>query len=277
MRWYFRLIVVIVAILAFAAAITPAIDSEAPESEVFLGLLAVLPLLGWVWEARRRHGLSLARLLAMGSAERFWRRGLGLLPALLLSGIGLGWLSLALLSVVAPESALDAWNLTYFYTAEQSPHYLALNAVQVILIAVVGPLLEEVVFRGLLLHRWIHKYSVHTGVWASSLVFGLLHFESVVGATLFGFLLCRLYLQTGSLAGPIACHVLNNSVAVMLLALETAGWYSTKLDDLAAIREHLWIGVAITLVSAPLVIQAWQRTRFDEHAPAPYFRTILVE
>lgn len=276
-RWIFRLIVAVFAVMIFAAVVTPAIDLESPESEVFVGCIAALPFVAWIWEARRRSGLSLSRLLALGSAGQPWRRALGLLPALLLSGIGLGWLSVALLSVVAPEYALETWNLTYLYTAEQSPHYLALNAVQAILIAIVVPLLEEVVFRGLLLHRWLHKYSVRTGVWASSLVFGLLHFESAVGATLFGVMLCRLYLQTGSLAGPIACHVLYNSVAVLLMAFPEVGWDSTPLESPEAIRDSVWIGVAITLVSVPLVLRAWRGTRFDEHAPAPYFRSKFVE
>jgi len=90
-------------------------------------------------------------------------------------------------------------------------------AVLMVTLVVVAPVFEELLFRGILLHRLAHRWSVAGGVLAPSIVFGALHLD-IVGATVFGIVMCVLYVHAGSLLVPIAAHALNNLVSVLLIA-----------------------------------------------------------
>ena len=74
---------------------------------------------------------------------------------------------------------------------------------------VAAPVVEEVLFRGVLLHRWARRWGTTTGVVASSALFALLH-QEWLGHWLFGVALCAVYLRTRSLWLPIAAHAANN-------------------------------------------------------------------
>lgn len=94
---------------------------------------------------------------------------------------------------------------------------LAANLLSIASLCVLAPLIEEFAFRGVLLHRWTHKYGPRTAVLASSLVFAIVHSDPL-GAFFFGIGMCVLYLRTQSLILPIVCHGLYN-LAVWLLEL----------------------------------------------------------
>jgi membrane protease YdiL (CAAX protease family) len=79
---------------------------------------------------------------------------------------------------------------------------------------VAAPIVEEVLFRGILMQRWAHRWGTPTGVVASSILFAIGH-EEWVGHFLFGAALALLYLRTRSLWLPIAAHALNNGVALL--------------------------------------------------------------
>jgi membrane protease YdiL (CAAX protease family) len=87
------------------------------------------------------------------------------------------------------------------------------------------PFAEEVYFRGLL-QRWLRsRFSFWPRVLLSAGLFALGHFDSagVVAASFFLGLVCALAVERGrSLWLPVIIHVLNNSLAVMLLYLVQA-------------------------------------------------------
>lgn len=86
---------------------------------------------------------------------------------------------------------------------------------------VIAPILEEFVFRGLLLHRWHKKWGLTYAVLLSSMLFGVVH-PDPIGAIAFGMAMCVLYLRTQSLWIPIICHASNNFVVWLI----QAGWLS---------------------------------------------------
>ncbi|MEK6222274.1 MAG: CPBP family intramembrane metalloprotease, partial [Chloroflexota bacterium] len=87
-------------------------------------------------------------------------------------------------------------------------------------IGVMAPVAEELYFRGLL-HTWFRqKWGLKLGVAASSLVFGLAHFDSIgvaVSAWIMGIVIALAYERTKTLWLPIAIHIATNSVAVVFL------------------------------------------------------------
>lgn len=80
----------------------------------------------------------------------------------------------------------------------------------------VAPVVEEIIFRGILLVPLNRRLGPAAAVAISSLAFGLMHVAdpaSVVPLALLGALLAMLRLRDGSLGPPILLHVLNNAVA----------------------------------------------------------------
>ena len=83
----------------------------------------------------------------------------------------------------------------------------------VVLSCVIGPIAEELFFRGVLFAA-VRRYLSRGGaILASGAAFSLIHTNPVgfLPIMLIGSLLAYLYERTGSLAAPIAVHILHNT------------------------------------------------------------------
>lgn len=91
--------------------------------------------------------------------------------------------------------------------------------VQVLLIVFAAPLSEELCFRGMLFGGLRERLPRVPAALIAGGVFGLLHAFTGISAVppliAFGFVLCLLYEQTGSIVPGILLHILNNSVALL--------------------------------------------------------------
>lgn len=104
----------------------------------------------------------------------------------------------------------------------------------IVCIAVLGPILEEFLFRGAITKVLLKTYSPVKAILISGLIFGVFHLNpaQVVGACLSGFLFAWLYYRTGSLVPCIMIHVLNNSLSIGLsLKYGTADSISRLLGE----------------------------------------------
>lgn len=83
-------------------------------------------------------------------------------------------------------------------------------------IACIGPVFEEIFFRGFLYRALRRKYGIFPAVVSSALFFSVLHFNIGTLLPIFGLgvLLAYVYERTGSLIAPVIIHVLQNSIAV---------------------------------------------------------------
>ena len=88
----------------------------------------------------------------------------------------------------------------------------------IICISVLGPVLEEMLFRGAITKVLLQRYSPVKAIILSALIFGIFHINpaQVAGAILSGGLFAWLYYRTGSLIPGILIHILNNSLSVFL-------------------------------------------------------------
>ncbi len=120
------------------------------------------------------------------------------------------------LSYLAPDFVtywlIDLPPLIYF---DFGSYPVLPNLLNLISLCVIAPVVEEFAFRGILLHRWAHKFGLRSAVLWSSLIFGIVH-PDFLGAFAFGVGMCALYLRTQSLLLPIICHGVYN-FAVWLL------------------------------------------------------------
>jgi membrane protease YdiL (CAAX protease family) len=89
----------------------------------------------------------------------------------------------------------------------------------VLLVVIGAPLVEELFFRGLLLRSVSHRFGPAWAIAASSVAFGLVHFELIQLPALiaFGVVLGVLAVRTGRLGPGIAAHMAFNAVTVASL------------------------------------------------------------
>lgn len=86
---------------------------------------------------------------------------------------------------------------------------------------VVAPIVEEAFFRGMLLPVLLRKYDVWVSVFASALLFALVHGHAPAILPLFvlGVGLGTAYVYTGNLLIPVGVHALFNGVSLLVLLL----------------------------------------------------------
>jgi uncharacterized protein len=148
--------------------------------------------------------------------------------------------------------------------------YMLANVLSFWSVVLLGPIVEEFLFRGLLLTRWTVKWGVQSAILWSSLVFGLLHTD-IIGAFLFGYVLAVLYIHTKSLFVPISIHVANNCIAWIWAGVEGLVRTSDAQMTLAEWQSFWWIGLLAGLIVIPWVIWFVRR-----HSPKPDWRVPYV-
>lgn len=83
----------------------------------------------------------------------------------------------------------------------------------ILVIGIIGPVIEEIYFRGILF-GWFRKYfKPWVGIIVTSTIFGLLHYKSVltiIAAFVYGLMFSWLYEREKSLVYPIALHMAVN-------------------------------------------------------------------
>jgi hypothetical protein len=140
---------------------------------------------------------------------------------------------------------------------------------------VFAPIVEETIFRGILMQRWARRWGTPTGVIASSVLFAVLH-QEWLGKIVFGVAMCALYLRTRRLWVPIAAHALNNALLVLPLLTDVFAPHEERTETLGEFRAHWWIG-ALTLVAGLVLLRAYVqvlwpngRVRAVLTGPIPY-------
>lgn len=109
--------------------------------------------------------------------------------------------------------------------------------VQIICLGIITPIMEELIFRGLIFKRIRRIVSAKRAIIASALFFGLYHgnlVQSIYGI-LCGLLLGYLYEKFGSLKAPILAHMLMNIVACVLTEADVFTWMFSESIRMAVI------------------------------------------
>jgi membrane protease YdiL (CAAX protease family) len=165
------------------------------------------------------------------------------------------WILFVPLSYAAPDF-VRTWAIetAMRHPADTLPVWIAHALIAVI----VAPVVEEVLFRGVLMHRWALKWGTRTGVLVSSALFAIGHVE-LLGHFLFGLAMAALYLRTRSLWVPIAAHALNN---FLVSALMLPGIFHPEKPEermtLATLQSQWWVGLLV-LVTGGALLEVYRR------------------
>lgn len=167
----------------------------------------------------------------------YWRYGRRMMP-LQVRGQAPGWLYAALplltaaaIMVLSLQGFLELpnWFQASFERMARQP------AAVLLLGGLVIPVLEEVMFRGLLLQGLLRQRRPWVAIGQQALLFGLVHFNpsQSLNAFFLGLLLGWLCYRTGSLLVCIGIHALNNLLAFgMMIWLPEVVRSQTSLPDL---------------------------------------------
>lgn len=184
------------------------------------------------------------------------------------------YLSLAILMIATAVSAIFVLYLPLSYIWPEFVKYwlldqpplliwrtdtnaLVANIFTIITIVFLGPVVEEVFFRGFLLNRWHKKYGLKAGIVVSSLLFGILHAD-LLGAFLFGIILSLIYLQTKSLFGPIIIHVANNGIVVAIEIALNLIYGPDQKYSINQFQAEWYYGIIATVIMVPWLIWLWK-------------------
>lgn len=86
-----------------------------------------------------------------------------------------------------------------------------------LIVSIVGPILEEIVFRKVIFGTLYKKYSFFVSALISSLIFGFAHFEPehIILYSAMGFTFAFLYVKTQRILVPIFAHIAMNTIVVV--------------------------------------------------------------
>lgn len=107
---------------------------------------------------------------------------------------------------------------------------LVLNLITV---AVLPAVAEELLFRGSLQRLLTERMNIHVAVLISSVFFSLIHFEfsGFLPRVILGMFLGYLFYYTGNIMVSIFAHLVNNGAQVIFMYLNKIGMYKINMDD----------------------------------------------
>lgn len=196
-------------------------------------LVVSLPFIGWLLEINSRIHLP----AALGRVEEWMR-----------------------------NSEDNAQLLTDAFLATTSWSGFVVNLVMIAVLAAVG---EELIFRGLLqrfFQEWTHN--AHLAVIISALIFSAFHlqFYGFFGRFVLGLILGYLFVWSGSLWVPIVVHFFNNAMAVVVSFLDSRGVINADLESFGTSGNYLVISGSFLLMTFTLIIIRYHEKRFSERA-----------
>ena len=175
--------------------------SSGPMSALSYGLSMGLTILGVLIYRKLRRG--------KGRVFRLSMRGFN--PMLILWGF-----VLVLITGIVIEPVLNLFPESFLNLLNQMGSN---GGWSVLMLAVLAPVMEEVLFRGILLEAVREKYSSGRAIVVSALMFGVIHIipQQVVNAFVIGLILGFIYVRTDSLWPVIIIHALNNAMAYVIM------------------------------------------------------------
>lgn len=122
-----------------------------------------------------------------------------------------------------------------FDTSALSKEYTGVGFLFNVLSSVIlAPVVEELLFRGVLFNRLNEKMSLILAMLISSLLFGLFHGFGVT-QFVFGLCMCVVYLKTRNIMVPIIIHIMSNLFAVIFADILHVESFIFQMPMLAAI------------------------------------------
>ena len=174
-------------------------------------------VLGGVWRLMREHHVSWQRIgLSFQGLRQSLRQAIGGYVTAIPVLVGVLLATMAVIKLIGWEPEPQPVFELLYAEPRSSVVWYAMW-----LVMLLGPVAEEVVFRGVAYTMLKRRVGIGWAIVLSGVLFALLHVDPVgfVPIAVLGMLLAYLYEQTGSLVPSIAVHMAHNSVMVFMVYL----------------------------------------------------------
>lgn len=128
-----------------------------------------------------------------------------------------------------------------------------------VMVGITGPILEETLFRGIILDGFLKRYKPGKAIFWSAFLFGLFHlnpWQFIPGFTI-GLILGYIYYRTRSLIPVILVHVVNNSFSYLIMYIygEDVKSFVDLFQDKSDYYSFLGISTAIAAGTLLLIFK----------------------
>jgi len=115
---------------------------------------------------------------------------------------------------------------------------------------IAAPILEEMIFRGIILEGFLRNYSPVKSILLASLLFGLAHLNiwQFIGAFIIGAFISWIYWKTRSLLLSIAVHMLNNLISYLAMLFSSKSVTETTTSDFTGNVEMYYIVFGLSII-----------------------------
>jgi len=173
--------------------------------------IQVLLMMGTVWFFalhRRKARLRDLGLKHYSIGKTLWYTLISLIAIFAISFIYIIIMSMVL-GIEAPASKIETLILNRSVS----------NTVLLIVVSFIGPIIEEIFFRGFLYSAFKKNWGILPALFLSSILFSLVHLEvySFVPLFIIGWLLAYIYEKTKSLFPAIFLHAIYNLILILIL------------------------------------------------------------
>lgn len=138
--------------------------------------------------------------------------------------------------------------------------------VGVLAIGFLGPICEEIVFRGGIMKPMLERnVNPWIPIGVSALIFGLAHgnLTQIIFATCVGLVFAIVYYRTRSLIITTACHIANNSLTILLMK-SNENYADMKMSDYIGFWPLLVAFIIIFTLTIILTCHFWKQTGTPE-------------
>ena len=124
-------------------------------------------------------------------------------------------------------------------------HSLSGLSFNVLLVAILPAIGEELIFRGVLIKILKNWKGIKLAIWLTAIIFSAIHlqFYGFIPRMLMGAFFGYLLLWSNSLWLPIVAHFINNAVAIIFYYLKFNGYKMPDIDNIGT-GNTLWLGIA---------------------------------
>ena len=115
---------------------------------------------------------------------------------------------------------------------------------------IAAPILEELIFRGIILEGFLRNYSPVKSILLVSLLFGVAHLNiwQFIGAFVIGAFISWIYWKTRSIVLSIVVHMMNNLIGYLAMLFSSESVADTTISDFTGSIEMYYVVFGISFV-----------------------------
>jgi|SRR5262245_4780437 len=231
----------------------------------FMEILFSILILWWIYRKSKQVGIDI-RLFLQRTMSTSWVPLIGLVLCLFIFSLSSIYLIYYLLAYFWP-SLLESEVIN---EGSYDPNHSVLNqAMEILRLIVLAPIIEELMFRGIFLSRWATKWGMRRAMVISALLFAILHIE-MVGAFLFALCMTILYLRYRTLLVPMAAHALNNAMVVAIDLVWPENDYTSVTETIDGYPYWELLSLFCFTITLPILVTYIRHYWPKKDAQSPY-------